>query len=181
MDDTCGQEHPDLPGVTCDKHPHPYGWHANRGSGAAWAGLEPPARKKTKATTRVQQIASQVASSPASRRVGPPPAGMSEADRQVLAEQAWQRDRAQWLGQARDAIHRVCLERDTLTLGDVWPLLDDTPERRAMVLAVRYARSQGWMEETGTAVRPQSDWVTRDGVRFPLNKYVPVYRSLLRG
>ena len=170
MSETCGHENPKNSAQTCDKPPHPYGAHMHRDSLSVWSGVPMPQRTRGAKGDRVKEIVKVVRESGRADRTGPP--GGPPAS----AANAWHREREQWLKEATEALRTVCETNETFTNKEVWARVDDTQERRAMVIVVRTGIRNGWMEEE-SAMRVRDTWSTRDGVEFPLNKLVPVYRS----
>lgn len=175
MAEVCGEAHPERPDLACDKDTHPFGAHLHITSGTTWEGLPVPAPSRRKGkrgdASRVAQVIERIGARGA--RTGPPVSGPPPA-----AVAAWEADQGAWVAEARAALKAVAQTRSRFTTGDVWPLLEAPPEKRAMVVVVRYGLKAGWMVEDG-AERVNGQYLTRDGVAFPLNKLVPIYRSLL--
>lgn len=174
MSETCGQPHPNQPDMVCDKGAHPFGAHMHAVSGTVWEGLPVPVVKrkgKRGDVSRVAQVIERIGER--GKRTGPPISGPP-----VQAVAAWERDQGAWLTEAKAALRQVAQSRSRFTTGDVWPLVDAPAEKRAMVQVVRHGLRAGWMIEDG-AERVHGEYLTRDGVSFPLNKLVPVYASLL--
>lgn len=177
--ETCGHPHPDQDTLSCDKSPHPYGAHMHWASRTTWSGVNPPAKvgkgKKQRAE-ELAQIAAQVQQT--NTPVGSPTSIRREA--QDRAHTAWKRDRDQWLAQASEVLHQVCLTEPEFTLEKVWAKLPDTPERRIMAVVTKKAVRDGWMHEV-RGVRINHEWRTADGASFLLGKFTPVYASDLLG
>ena len=175
-DEKCGSEDPAVPGLLCDKPPHPFGAHFNMSSMTTWAGVPMPQRKgKGPRGGRVTDLVRTIEASGNAERTGPPTLGPPKA-----ATLTWEQRRARWLEEAKEALRQVCLGNETFTNEQVWARVDDVSERRAMVLVTRHGLRNGWMHEDH-AIRVHGTWRTRDGQEFPLNKLVPVYRSDLFG
>lgn len=179
----CNELHPDQPQTACDRSPHPYGPHFNRASGLRWDGKpQPPPPSKRPKGSRAKEVADLVIGSGATQVTGPPnplearPGATSDPLRPW--EREWERRRPDWLKEARSALQQVARTHEKFMGGDVWLLVDDVPERRAMSLVVRYGLNNHWMRED-SARRVTEEWRTRDGVTFPLNKLCPVYASLI--
>lgn len=174
----CGAEHPEHPDMTCDKQQHPFGSHMHWESKTTWPGLPVPPKTKSKKsrTDRVAKVAEEVRLSGRADRVGSPSDVRAEAQR--TAHAAWDRDRKQWLESTKEGLRQICLENAEFTLEKLWAITLDTPERRAMAVVVQHGKRQGWMREK-SAVRPSIEWHTADGQTFLLDKFVPLYESLL--
>jgi len=168
MSETCGLPHPSDDSMTCDKPAHPFGAHMHRESATVWQGIAPPVRKGGKS-----RLADLVAGCKPETRTGPPRVGPPPE-----AVKQWSTTQEQWLVLAKGALKHLCETQEEFTTGALWPLVDNPRERRAMVIVVRHGLRSGWMQEVG-ARRETEEWRTRDGVSFPMNKLVPVYRSLL--
>lgn len=173
-DEVCGHE---KDGLTCDKPQHPFGHHMNRATGKVWAGVTMPEKRTKKGPRgqRVNDVVRAIEESGLGRRTGPPDADRTGRPGEAV-ERTWKAQQDAWLAQAKDALRLVCQTQETFTGEQVWALVDDIRERRAMVLVVRHGLKAGWMHEDH-AIRVHGVWRTRDGAEFPLNKLVPVYRS----
>lgn len=170
--EACNEPHPEIEGMLCDKPVHPYGAHMHRDSMTVWAGLAVPSSTRGAKGARVKEIVKAIDDSGRADRTGPP------GGPPVSSVKIWQRSREQWLKEATEALKAVCETHETFTNELVWLRVDDTEERRAMVLVTRSGLRSGWMVEDH-AIRVKGTWQTRDGAEFPLNKLVPVYRSLI--
>lgn len=179
-DEDCEATLPNRPDVVCQKGEHPWGAHINMDAGVSWPGNPMPERPKKARGDQSRLAGIQRAIDEyghGNTKTGPPTVQQGPP---VQAVRSWSERREQWLTEAKAALLRVCESQETFTTGNVWALVDDTPERRAMVLVVRHGLRLGWMHEE-SAMRMHDDWRTRDGVSFPLNKLVPIYRSDLHG
>lgn len=176
MAEICGEEHPEQPGLSCDKPTHPFGSHFHRDSAAVWDGVPLPQRTR-RGASRVLEVVKAMDEHGSGRKTGPPSVEDGPPPR---AESFWRLEQERWLERAKQALKQVCEANETFTNEAVWLLVPDIRERRAMVIVTRHGLRSGWMHED-SAVRVKGDWRTADGVTFPLNKLVPVYRSdLLR-
>lgn len=174
MSEPCGATHPEHGDLSCDKSPHPYGSHFHQASGTVWDGVPMPDRKRRGRRgdqSRVAQVVERIGDR--GKRTGPPVSGPPPQ-----AVTHWETSQGDWLEQARRALHQVATGRERFTTGHVWPLVVAPREKRAMVQVVRHGLRCGWMVEDG-AQRESGEYTTLDGVSFPLNKLVPVYRSLI--
>jgi hypothetical protein len=167
MPERCGEPNPNDETILCEKGYHPWGPHFNMSRQVSWKGKDAPVRTK-QGTARVAAIIGAIEPSGDNIMTGPP----------KQAEQRWEISQSVWLLSAEDALRHVCRTHEEFTTGTVWPLVNNPPERRAMVKVVRFGLQQKWMVEHA-AKREHGVWTTRDGVSFPLNKLVPIYRSLI--
>lgn len=160
----CGSPNPDKPEMLCDKRTPCWGYHAS--GTVTWDGNQLPTKTSTGRKSRI------LASATPAYRTGPAVAG--GAPQQVLEALA----DGDWVAGAKEVLHEVCLSQSRFTTGDMWPRLNAPPEKRQMVVVIRYGLSRGWMVEE-SAVRENGEYTTRDGQSFRLNKLVPIYKSML--
>lgn len=187
----CGSIHPSKPEVACtikldtdSNHPD----HYDRKANVDWPNLDwVPDRKVVHVNKRAAiQVAADAAKATGQPdRVGRPPTPAEhlaeqrpvQADVPAEAVQAWSRD--DWVEGAYTVLVgwiRSHPGQQFTTPEDIWPLLTAPREMRAMVLPVRRAIKHGLMAEVG-AKRLRETYRTRDGVEFPMNKLVPIYRG----
>lgn len=172
--ETCEHENPAVPGMLCDKPPHPFGAHMHREPLTVWPGLAMPQRgQRGPRGERAREVTRRIEQSGRASRTGAPQVGSAPPKE---AEESWRETQEKWLVQATAALREVCEQMEEFTNEAVWARVDNIREKRAMVLVVRHGLRAGWMHEDH-AVRIKGTWRTRDGVEFPLNKLVPVYRS----
>lgn len=82
MSETCGHEDPAVPGLLCEKAPHPFGTHFNQSSKTFWAGVPMP-EKRTKAGPRggrPKKIIEAIIESGNGLKAGPPRTGEQRRD-----------------------------------------------------------------------------------------------------
>jgi hypothetical protein len=169
MSEACNEPCPTDAIIFCQKAVHPFGAHYNRTYDKVWEGTAMPVRTKS-GDSRVKKI---IGSIHEPGKVGPPVSGPPPQ-----AIENWATAQEAWLVQAQIALRQVCRTHKRFTTDDVWPLVDNPRERRAMVMVVQHGLRHGWMAEV-SAQREHGVWTTRDGVTFPLNKLVPIYHSLI--
>jgi hypothetical protein len=165
VSDLCLVPHPEHDTVLCDKSIPCWQFHSNIEADLSWPGIPLPV-KSTPNSRRLIADSAKI-----TKRTGPAVAG-----EEPLSD--YRAENGDWVSQAKQALHETAREHPRFTTGDVWPKLYAPPEKRLMVVAVRFGLAQNWMEEEG-AVRENGFYETRDGVRFPLNKLVPIYKSLI--
>jgi hypothetical protein len=175
--ETCESTHPENDAVRCTKSPHPFGSHYCYDTGQVWPGVPMPEKrthsKREPKGKRVSDVITSIEDSGRGLRTGSPALHLAPA---ATMERTWRQTQEQWIREAKEALHQVCLANETFTTELVWALVDSPKERRAMVVVVRHGIRAGWMHEDH-AKRIHGVWTTRDGHEFPLNKLVPVYRS----
>jgi hypothetical protein len=177
MPDLCGKAHPDRPEVTCDKDIPCWGFHANVRADVEWDGLPLPT-KETKEQAKERLRVARDKTAPADT-TGRPVLEVQQPSGEVL--KAWEEVAGNWIGHAKKVLYEYCKEHALFTTREVWLLLDNPPgtDRRKMVVVTRHAVTQGWMAESGQYERQTEPYMTRDGISFPMNKPVPIYRSRL--
>ena len=94
------------------------------------------------------------------------------------ASEAW--NKGPWVNQTFETFKEFLRGRSEpfTTAEDFWPLIDNVPERRAMVEVVKKAKWASLIVEVGTRDL-KGVFHTRDGVEFLMNKKVPLYRASL--
>lgn len=171
MKEPCGEPHPEVPDAYCDKPTPCWGYHESVAADLTWDGT--PLPEVTTMASRKGKVAVMVESAEPSKMTGPPQVGVPSA-----AVAAWEASNPEWIEQAKAVLKDVCRSHQTFTTRLLWTRLASPPERRAMVVVIRHGLKRGWMVEDG-AQRETEPYVTADGQVFPLNKLVPIYRSLL--
>lgn len=176
-EEVCGAEHPDMPGVTCDKRMPCWAYHESIRADVVWDGVSfPEVSTKAKAESKLHEIRDKTAPS---EKTGPPV--VERPDPQTVAK--WEAESGDWISQAKKVLYEYCQGHSMFTTRDLWRLVPNPPgdDRRKMVVVTQYAVRKGWMAESGQYVRQTEPYVTQDGVRFPMNKAVPIFQSRLVG
>jgi hypothetical protein len=178
MSEKCGAEHPTMEGVVCDKDLPCWAYHESIHADVIWDGIPLPEKSQTKASAerKLNKVAENAS---AAVTTGPPV--IERPDPQTVAK--WESEAGDWISVARRTLYEFCQRNALFTTRDVWRLLDNPPgdDRRKMVVVTQYGVRKGWLEESGQYLRQTEPYVTRDGVSFPMNKAVPIYRSRLVG
>lgn len=177
MAEACGAAHPTMEEVYCDKDLPCWGFHESVRADVTWDGVPLPVKEtKEQAKRRLEEIAAKTA--PA-EMTGRPVLEVQQPSEEVL--RAWEEIAGNWIDLAKKVLYEYCQTHALFTTREVWLLLNNPPgnDRRKMVVVTRHATSQGWMAESGQYERQTEPYMTRDGVSFPMNKPVPIYRSRL--
>lgn len=176
--DLCGAVHPQRPDVTCDKDAPCWGYHESLAADLTWEGRPVPDKGQTKAEAERSLDATRQRTASA-ETTGPPVA--VRPDPATVA--AWEDSAGDWLSLAKRTLHDYCKGHYLFTTRDLWRLLPNPPgdDRRKMVAAIQHGVRSGWLAESGQYIRQTEPYLTSDGVRFPMNKAVPIYESRLWG
>lgn len=171
MADLCHEPHPDRPDLLCDKTVPCMGYHAN---GEEIWGIQDLPEIQTRAgkQSRLDDAATRTAPAVTT---GAPVIEIPTAD----VVRTWEAEAGDWIGHAKKVLFEYCQTHHLFTTRDLWRLLPNPPgdDRRKMVVVTQYAVRRGWMRESGQYIRQTEPYVTSDGVRFPMNKAVPIFAS----
>lgn len=119
---SCQEAHPDLPDVSCDKSPHPFGAHMNRATGKSWAGERPPLPASTKKGSTLVVPSERIAEAGTRTRTGPPD---TQSLKDTVLERTWEATPEQAKEVLTGAIREVAKTGKLFTADDVVGMLPE--------------------------------------------------------